>query len=112
MTVHVRLFEQHLDLHVRHQACQSSLVRVQTQLSECHARVQQTESLLEEACNKYAKLTNQVDKEDQILRCVIDYRAKVSSGYGYGTSEELPMEEHILDSRPHLRPTGRIRSRS
>ena len=113
LALHVRLFEQHLDLHVRHQACQSSLVRVQTQLSECQARVQQTESLLEEACNKYAKLTNQVDKEDQILRCVIDYRVKVSIGYGvYGTSEELPMVEHILDSRPHLRPTGRIRSRS
>ena len=31
----------------------------------------------------------------------IDYRVEVSIGYGvYGTSEERPMVEHILDSRP------------
>ncbi len=70
------LLEQHLDLHVRHQECESSVVRVQTQILECQASVQQTESLLEEACNKHAKLTYQIDKEDQIFLYVLDYRVQ------------------------------------
>ncbi len=82
-------------------------VPVQTQLSECQARVQQTESLLEDACNKHAKLTNQMDNEDQTFLYVIDY--SVTSGYGNGTSD-FPMVEQNLGSRPHLLPTGSILS--
>jgi hypothetical protein len=107
LALHVTLPEQHLDLHVRSQECESSVIRVQTQLSDCQARIQQTESLLEEACAKHAKLTDQFGIEDQIFRYVIDYR--VNSGYG---RYELPMFDQILDSLPHLLPTGRIRSYS
>jgi hypothetical protein len=59
LALHVTLLEQHVDLHVRHHEWESSVVRVQTQLSDCKARVKQTESLLEEACAKHAKLTDQ-----------------------------------------------------
>ncbi len=104
LALHVTLLEQHLrlDLHVRRQECESSVVRVQTQLSVFQTRFQQTESLLEETCNKYAKLTKQVDQEDQFFRYVIDYSVN-----GYATAI-LPMVDNILDSRPHLQPTGRI----
>ena len=83
------------------------MVRVQTQLSGCQARVQQTESLLEEACAKHAKLMDQFGIEDQTFWYVIDYR--VNSGYG---RYELPMVNQILDSSPHLWPTGSILSYS
>ncbi len=84
---------------------------VQTQLSECQARVQQTKSLLEEAYNKYAKLINQIDKEleDQILQYVINYCVQGFGAYG-ASSSELPMVEQVLSSRPHLRPTCSILS--
>ena len=51
--LHVTLLEQHLDLHVRHQECESSVVHVQAQLSEFQARVQQTESLLQQVCQAH-----------------------------------------------------------
>ncbi len=82
------------------------MVLVQTQLSECQARVQQTESLLEEESAKHAKLTDQFDNEDQIFRFVIEYR--VNHGYGGYATSDLPMVELILDIRPHLLPTGSI----
>ncbi len=100
------LLGQHLDLHVRHQECESSVVHVQAQLSQFQARDQQTESFLVEACNKYAKFTQQVDQEDQFFRNVIDYSVN-----GYAAAI-LPMVDHILESSLHLRPNGRIRSYS
>jgi hypothetical protein len=68
-------------------------------------RKNSTESLHEEACAKHAKLTDQFGIEDQNFRYVIDYR--VNSGNG---RYELPIVNQILESRPHLRPTGRVRS--
>ena len=65
LALHVTLLEQHVDLHVRHHEWESSVVRVQTQLSDCKARVKQTESLLEEACAKHANLTDQFKIEDR-----------------------------------------------
>ncbi len=104
LALHVTLLEQHVDLYVRHQDWESSVVRVQTQLSECQARGEQTESLLEEACAKHAKLRSTTKTT---YWYVIDY--SVNRGYGYGISK-LPMVEQILDSRVHLRHTCRILS--
>jgi hypothetical protein len=106
LALHVTLLKQHVDLHMLHHECESSVVRVQAQLSEFQARVEQTESLLVKACKKYAKLTKQVDQEDQIFRYVIDDRVN-----GYAAAI-LPMVDNILESRPHLWPNGRIRSYS